>query len=170
MDAAPTRSADRIYDQVKAMACTYRLSPGARVNEVELARKLGVSRTPLREALSRLAAEGFFSATMNKGYSVRALDAAHLPGPRLRGRPARPGLFGHGAHAFSTSRAFHSCSRRSAYDSWERTERAERGRGMDTGTSSATRPGGPAITTTRSAVVATAASPAASTTTSIASC
>lgn len=78
MDAAPTRSADRIYDQVKAMACTYRLSPGARVNEVELARKLGVSRTPLREALSRLAAEGFFSATMNKGYSVRALDAAQV--------------------------------------------------------------------------------------------
>ena len=70
----PSRSADRVYDQVKAMAVTYRLRPGERVNEVELARSLGVSRTPLREALNRLAAEGFLIATVNRGYSVRPLD------------------------------------------------------------------------------------------------
>lgn len=73
-----TRSSDRIYDQLKAMAGTYRLPPGQRVNEVELARQLETSRTPLREALSRLASEGFLVATMNKGYHVPALDPGRV--------------------------------------------------------------------------------------------
>lgn len=80
LDIAP-RSADRVYEQVKAMACTYRLSPGERINEVELARQLGVSRTPLREALNRLASEGFLVATQNKGYHLKPLapaDVLHL--------------------------------------------------------------------------------------------
>lgn len=70
----PPRSADRVYEQVKAMAVTYRLRPEERLNEVELSRSLGVSRTPLREALNRLAAEGFLMATVNRGYTVRPLD------------------------------------------------------------------------------------------------
>lgn len=77
-DPSPIRSSDRIYEQLKAMAGSYRLPPGQRINEVELARKLGVSRTPLREALGRLASEGFVTATMNKGYHVKALDAAGI--------------------------------------------------------------------------------------------
>jgi len=68
------RSADRVYDQVKSMAVTYRLRPGERINEVDLARQLGVSRTPLREALNRLASEGFLHATLNRGYHVRPLE------------------------------------------------------------------------------------------------
>jgi DNA-binding GntR family transcriptional regulator len=39
------RSADRVYDQVKAMAVAYQLRPGERINEVDLARQLSVSRT-----------------------------------------------------------------------------------------------------------------------------
>jgi DNA-binding GntR family transcriptional regulator len=73
-----TRSSDRIYEQLKAMAGTYRLPPEQRINEVELARQLGVSRTPLREALGRLASEGFLEATMNKGYHVRPLDPTRV--------------------------------------------------------------------------------------------
>ncbi|HEY8610708.1 MAG TPA: GntR family transcriptional regulator [Roseomonas sp.] len=68
------RSADRVHEQLKAMAVSYRLRPSERINEVELARQLGVSRTPVREALNRLAAEGFLIATVNRGYSVRPLD------------------------------------------------------------------------------------------------
>ena len=75
---APLRSADRVYEQVKAMAVSFRLRPDERVNEVELARRLGVSRTPLREALNRLAAEGFLVASANRGYTVRALDPARV--------------------------------------------------------------------------------------------
>ncbi|MBP0443547.1 GntR family transcriptional regulator [Roseomonas sp. SSH11] len=76
-DSSP-RSADRVHEQVKAMAVTYRLRPAERINEVELARQLGVSRTPLREALNRLAAEGFLTTEPNRGYTVRPLDPARV--------------------------------------------------------------------------------------------
>lgn len=49
---------DRVYQQLKAMAVSYELKPGERLNEGELAKRLGVSRTPLREALNRLNTEG----------------------------------------------------------------------------------------------------------------
>lgn len=67
-----------VYDRIKAMATTFRLRPGEKVNELELSRQLGVSRTPVREALNRIAAEGFLIATPNRGYSVRPLDAKQL--------------------------------------------------------------------------------------------
>ena len=67
-----------VYERIKAMAATYRIKPGARVNEVELARTLGVSRTPVREALNRIAAEGFLLALPNKGYCGRAFDAQQI--------------------------------------------------------------------------------------------
>ncbi|SAI66707.1 GntR family transcriptional regulator [Bordetella ansorpii] len=75
---APAPSAAPVYDRIKAMAATFRLRPGERVNEVELARLLGVSRTPVREALNRIAAEGFLVATPNRGYSARPLDARQI--------------------------------------------------------------------------------------------
>jgi DNA-binding GntR family transcriptional regulator len=68
------RSADRVYDVVKSMAITYGIRPGERINEVDLARQLNVSRTPLREALNRLATEGFLSTRLNKGFFARSLD------------------------------------------------------------------------------------------------
>lgn len=47
-----------------------RLKPGSRINEREIADALGVSRTPLREALLQLEFEGFVEASPNKGFSV----------------------------------------------------------------------------------------------------
>lgn len=67
-----------VYDRIKAMAITFRLRPGERVNEVELARQLGVSRTPVREALNRIAAEGFLQAIPSRGYCARPLDAKQI--------------------------------------------------------------------------------------------
>lgn len=76
---APRASSNsHVYDRIKAMATTFRLRPGEKVNELELSRRLGVSRTPVREALSRIAAEGFLVATPNRGYTVRGLDAKQL--------------------------------------------------------------------------------------------
>ncbi|MGY1621113.1 GntR family transcriptional regulator [Geodermatophilus sp. SYSU D00965] len=56
------------------------LRPGARLGEVELAERLGVSRTPVREALSRLAAEGLVELVPNRGARVATWTVAELEG------------------------------------------------------------------------------------------
>jgi DNA-binding GntR family transcriptional regulator len=60
-------------DAVRTMIVDGRLVAGARINEVHLAQQLGVSRTPLREALSGLLAEGALIARPRLGYFVRPL-------------------------------------------------------------------------------------------------
>lgn len=55
-----------------------RLAPGSRLKEEELARELGISRTPVREALLVLQADGLIESTPNRGATVRAYDAADL--------------------------------------------------------------------------------------------
>jgi len=50
-----------------------RLPAGERINEVQLSQQLGVSRTPLREALARLAHEGALRSVPRIGYFVRPL-------------------------------------------------------------------------------------------------
>lgn len=54
------------------------LPPGTRVRDTRMASQLGVSRTPVREALLRLAREGVLDADMGRGFSVRALDASEM--------------------------------------------------------------------------------------------
>jgi DNA-binding GntR family transcriptional regulator len=54
------------------------LPPGASLQETELAERLEVSRTPVREALRRLATEGFVNAVPYKGFSVTAIDITDL--------------------------------------------------------------------------------------------
>jgi len=55
-----------------------RLQPGQRLKEEELARELGISRTPVREALLMLQAEGLVDAMPNRGAVVRAHSAEDL--------------------------------------------------------------------------------------------
>ena len=55
-----------------------RLEPGKRLKEEELARELGISRTPVREALLMLQAEDLVVATPNRGATVRVHDADDL--------------------------------------------------------------------------------------------
>jgi len=57
--ALPT--SERVYQSLREMILTRVLPPGARLVEVQVARELGVSRTPVREALKRLLAEGYIS-------------------------------------------------------------------------------------------------------------
>src|SRR3546814_18298084 len=60
------------------MAATYEFKPGERINEIELSKRLEVSRTPLREVLNQLMVEGFLERTANKGFTSRPLDAKQV--------------------------------------------------------------------------------------------
>jgi DNA-binding GntR family transcriptional regulator len=64
-----------LYDQLKSMAVLYKILPGERVNELELAEVFSVSRTPLREALNRLVAENLLTFVPNRGFFVRELNS-----------------------------------------------------------------------------------------------
>jgi DNA-binding GntR family transcriptional regulator len=65
---APRASAvDIAYEALRGMLLLYELRPAERLNEVHLAERLGLSRTPLREALNRLAAERLLVARGGQG-------------------------------------------------------------------------------------------------------
>lgn len=61
---------DRLRDQI----VHGRLGPGERLNERQLCEQLGISRTPLREAIKLLAAEGLVELLPNRGAVVSAVD------------------------------------------------------------------------------------------------
>ena len=66
--------AEAVYRQVKSDIFEFRLLPGTRFSENEVARRARVSRTPVREALFRLQREGYLQVNAKSGWSVRALD------------------------------------------------------------------------------------------------
>jgi len=65
---------DRIYEILLREIVEGGLAPGTRLVEGRLAERLGVSRTPLREALFRLHQEGFVLTSAGRGFSVKPLD------------------------------------------------------------------------------------------------
>ena len=73
-------SAERVLHALRELILGGDLSAGARLGEVELAARLGVSRTPVREALSRLAAEGIVEIVPNRGARVATWTVAELEG------------------------------------------------------------------------------------------
>src|SRR6201987_5023726 len=78
LELASDSIVDRVYEQLKAMAVSFEFKPGERLNEGELAKRLGGSRTPLREALNRLKNEGFLRFTPGRGFFGRELDAHEI--------------------------------------------------------------------------------------------
>ena len=76
-----------VYEELLARIQDMRLEPGRRLGETELAASLGVSRTPLREALRLLLAEELLEQLPTGGMVVRRLtprDAAELYAVRAR--------------------------------------------------------------------------------------
>jgi DNA-binding GntR family transcriptional regulator len=69
---------DQVYVAVRERILTGELPRGARLRQEELAAELGVSRTPLREALRRLASEGLVEFSPNRGATVSRDDVANL--------------------------------------------------------------------------------------------
>jgi DNA-binding GntR family transcriptional regulator len=70
--------AGSVYEQLKSDIFEFRLLPGTRFSENEIARRARVSRTPVREALFRLEREGYLEVHPKSGWSVRALDFTAL--------------------------------------------------------------------------------------------
>ena len=68
----------RVIVRIREMILHGELRPGARVREVELAAKLGVSRTPVREALPILAQEGVLTQLDTRGFIVRAFTSQEI--------------------------------------------------------------------------------------------
>ncbi len=73
-----TMSSDRAFEVLRADILRGRHRPGRRLGEVGLAQELGMSRTPVREALRRLAADGLVELSANRGARVVEHDAADL--------------------------------------------------------------------------------------------
>jgi len=70
--------AEQVYVQLKAELHDFKLVPGDRFSEAELGARLGVSRTPVREALFRLRNEGFLDLESKAGWFVRPIDFGKL--------------------------------------------------------------------------------------------
>jgi DNA-binding GntR family transcriptional regulator len=67
-----------VAGRIEAFILSGQLSAGTRINEVALARELGVSRGPVREAARLLASQGLVEFVANKGAYVREVSAAEL--------------------------------------------------------------------------------------------
>jgi DNA-binding GntR family transcriptional regulator len=70
----PATLADQAYARIKQLIFDFALMPGDRCSESELAQRLSVSRTPLRQALQRLEREGFLQVIAKIGWQVAPLD------------------------------------------------------------------------------------------------
>ncbi|MEC7536864.1 MAG: GntR family transcriptional regulator [Pseudomonadota bacterium] len=70
---------DQAYEGLEEMIVTLHLEPGAVLSEAELSEQLGIGRTPIREALQRLAREGLVLILPRKGILVSEIN----PGKQL---------------------------------------------------------------------------------------
>jgi DNA-binding GntR family transcriptional regulator len=68
-----------VYDKLRQSILDLSLPPGSPIDEMRLAQQFDLSRTPIREALVRLSAEGLVTTLPNRNTIVTALDFAQLP-------------------------------------------------------------------------------------------
>jgi DNA-binding GntR family transcriptional regulator len=71
----------QVYSQIKTLILCNEVLPGQKLHHQELSERLGVSRTPVREALTRLVQEGYVSLLPNRGFickEIRLQEADEL--------------------------------------------------------------------------------------------
>ena len=73
-----TTSADYAYQELRHKIITKQLKPGQRLPEVNVAVQMGVSRTPVREALRRLSSEGLVIIIPNSGARLASPSAKEM--------------------------------------------------------------------------------------------
>jgi DNA-binding GntR family transcriptional regulator len=80
-DAAETRLvAERAYEELRDRIVTLHLAPGTVLREDALMSEMGIGRTPLREAVKRLALESLVAVQPRRGTFVTAIEAADIQG------------------------------------------------------------------------------------------
>ena len=77
-DGVPGTKDEPVYDRVRAAILNGELAPGAIMSQVSLAEELGISRTPLREALRMLQSEGLIEAEPNRRVRVAPMTPNDL--------------------------------------------------------------------------------------------
>ena len=75
---APPSLAERAYDEIRRMIIRLELAPGDVVREADLQVRLGTSRTPIREALQRLARDQFVTVIPRRGMLVSSIEFDEL--------------------------------------------------------------------------------------------
>jgi len=63
----------RVYNQIKNLILCNEIMPGQKLHHQQLGERLGVSRTPVREALTRLVQEGYVSFLPNRGFTCKEI-------------------------------------------------------------------------------------------------
>ena len=84
---------NRAYQELKQIILEHQVPPGGKLNEIGLAAALGISRTPVREALNRLGKEGFVEIFPQRGafviqYSAKDIHELFLIRENLEGLAA----------------------------------------------------------------------------------
>jgi DNA-binding GntR family transcriptional regulator len=70
---APENLSARVYNQIKDLILCNEIMPGQKLHHQQLSERLGVSRTPVREALTRLVQEGYVSFLPNRGFTCKEI-------------------------------------------------------------------------------------------------
>lgn len=63
----------RVYSEIKSLILCNEIMPGQKLYHQQLSERLGVSRTPVREALTRLVQEGYVSFLPNRGFTCKEI-------------------------------------------------------------------------------------------------
>jgi DNA-binding GntR family transcriptional regulator len=63
----------RVYNEIKNLILCNEVMPGQKLNHQQLSERLGVSRTPVREALTRLVQEGYVAFLPNRGFTCKEI-------------------------------------------------------------------------------------------------
>src|SRR5919197_6365783 len=70
--------ADRAHEDLRDLIVTLKLAPGELLREDELMARLGIGRTPLRDAIKRLSLEGLVAVQPRRGTTITPVDASDI--------------------------------------------------------------------------------------------
>lgn len=68
----------KVFEWLKSQILNFRLLPGVKISDKEVADQLGISRSPVREALNRLAEQGLVEVRQNRGFTVKVFTVQEI--------------------------------------------------------------------------------------------